>query len=261
MKPMIRSVPRTSRTIALTEAMTVPSPSRSKKKECSTVGGWNSLPSSAASMTERAGSGTLGLPSGAGRRRPSLGDWLIPLVRKLLLLTSILRGRPVVPMLPVLVVPSSLPSPPSALGLRSQPGWPLELVLLQLSLVMPVSLVMLVSLVLPGRSVAARTARPLRRSRGPCRRSDRSGCEASTPPLIKQPTDPAEQHDAAEQGGQDGPPLVSSLGSRLTSGSIFMASWTLSATPRSRRTRPSASQMARKGSGLHVLSPGRPMGW
>ena len=76
---------------------------------------------------------------------------VIPLVRKLLVLTSILLALPVVPMLFVLVVPSSLPSPPSALGLRSQPGWPLELVLLQLFLVMP------------GRSAAARTARRPRR--------------------------------------------------------------------------------------------------
>ena len=41
MKPMISSVPRTSSTIALTDAMTVPSPILSKKNECSTDGASN----------------------------------------------------------------------------------------------------------------------------------------------------------------------------------------------------------------------------
>src|SRR5664279_516903 len=43
--PMTSSVPRTRSTIALTDAMTVPSPIRSKKNECSTVGASNTSPS------------------------------------------------------------------------------------------------------------------------------------------------------------------------------------------------------------------------
>ncbi len=62
-------VPRTSSTIALTDAMTVPSPIRSKKKACSTVGASKDPPALRCPAGARtAGSETLGLPSGAGRR-------------------------------------------------------------------------------------------------------------------------------------------------------------------------------------------------
>ena len=117
MKPMMIRVPRTSSTIALTEAMTVPSPILSKKNASSTDGAWNWPPSLDTSKTWESRLRDTRSPFGCwpevAHRRVKVRVVLVLLVLgslrlpcSLLLPLSVLLLRPR-PLRPVLPLPSS----------------------------------------------------------------------------------------------------------------------------------------------------------